>query len=136
MGRWIAGVLMCWGALLPGMAAAQQNGSLAGVVTDSTGSLLPGVTVEASSDALIEKTRSAVTDGRGQYRIVDLRPGVYSVTFTLPGFSTVRRDAIELTVGFTAAVNAELTRGQRLGDGHRAGRDARWSTSRTSTSSG
>ena len=111
MGRWIAAVLMCWGVLLPGLAAAQQNGSLAGVVTDSTGSLLPGVSVEASSDALIEKTRSAVTDGRGQYRIVDLRPGVYSVTFTLPGFSTVRRDAIELTVGFTAAVNAELTVG-------------------------
>ena len=111
MGRWIVGVLMCWGALLPGIAAAQQNGSLAGVVTDSTGSLLPGVSVEASSAALIEKTRSAVTDGRGRYRVVDLRPGVYSVTFTLPGFSTVRRDAIELTVGFTAAVNAELTVG-------------------------
>ena len=118
------------------MAAAQQNGSFAGVVTDSTGSLLPGVTVEASSDALIEKTRSAVTDGRGQYRIVDLRPGVYSVTFTLPGFSTVRRDGIELTVGFTAAVNAELT--SRATSRRRSPCRARrrWSTSRTSTSSG
>src|SRR6187549_3273381 len=89
-------------------AAAHAQSAIAGVVKDTSGAVLPGVTVEAASDVLIEKVRSVVTDGRGQYRIVDLRPGVYSVTFTLPGFSTVRRDAIELTVGFTAAVNAEL----------------------------
>ena len=70
--------------------------------------MLPGVTVEAASPALIEKTRSTVTDGTGQYRLVDLRPGVYTVTVTLPGFSTVKRDGIELTVGFTATVNAEM----------------------------
>ena len=77
-------------------------------MTDASGSVLPGVTVEASSPALIEKIRVVTTDGTGQYRIVDLRPGVYSVTFQLPSFSTVRRDGIELTIGFTATVNAEL----------------------------
>ena len=68
-----------------------------GTVRDASGAVLPGVTVEASSPALIEKTRTAVTDGSGQYRIVDLRPGTYSLTFTLPGFNTVKRDSIELT---------------------------------------
>ena len=70
--------------------------------------MLPGVTVEAASPALIEKVRSVVTDDTGQYRIVDLRPGTYSVTFTLPGFSTVKRDGIELTGTFVATVNADL----------------------------
>jgi hypothetical protein len=93
---------------LPVAASAQQNGSIAGLVSDGSGAVLPGATVEASSPALIEKTRSVVTDGTGQYRLVDLRPGVYSVTVTLPGFSTVKREGIELTVGFTATVNAEL----------------------------
>ena len=73
--------------------------------------MLPGVTVEAASPALIEKVRSVVTDGTGQYRIVDLRPGTYSVTFTLPGFNTVKRDGIELTGSFTATVNAEMSVG-------------------------
>lgn len=95
-------------ATLPLHAAAQQNASIAGLVTDASGSVLPGVTVEATSPALIEKVRVVVTDGTGQYRIVDLRPGVYTVTFQLPSFSTVRRDGIELSVGFTATVNAEL----------------------------
>ncbi|PWT80047.1 MAG: hypothetical protein C5B57_12875 [Blastocatellia bacterium] len=75
---------------------------------DATGAVLPGVTVEAASPALIEKSRSVVTDSQGAYTIVDLRPGVYTVTFTLPGFSTVKRDGIELTTAFTANVNAEL----------------------------
>jgi hypothetical protein len=97
--------------VLPGVAWAQQNPSIAGLVTDSSGAVLPGVTVEASSPVLIEKVRTVVTDGTGQYRIVDLRPGVYTVTFTLPGFSTVRREGVELTVGFTAAINAELGAG-------------------------
>ncbi len=70
--------------------------------------LLPGVTVEASSPALIEKTRSAVTDGSGQYRIVDLRPGTYTLVFTLPGFSIVRRDNIELTGSQTITIPAEM----------------------------
>ena len=65
--------------------------------------VMPGVTVEASSPALIEKVRSAVTDGSGQYRIINLLPGTYTVTFTLPGFSTFKREGIELTTNFTAA---------------------------------
>ena len=73
--------------------------------------VLPGVTVEAASPALIEKVRTAVTDGQGVYRIVDLRPGSYAVTFTLTGFTGVRREGVELTTGFTATVNAELSVG-------------------------
>ena len=81
--------------LLPATVFAQA--SLTGTVRDASGGVLPGVTVEAASPALIEKVRTAVTDDGGQYRIVDLRPGVYALTFTLPGFSTVVRDKIELT---------------------------------------
>jgi hypothetical protein len=92
--------------LAPSMASAQA--SIAGVVRDASGAVLPGVTVEASSPALIEKVRSVVTDGTGQYRIVDLRPGSYVVTFTLTGFSTVQREGIELTGSLVAQVNAEL----------------------------
>src|SRR5690348_16699438 len=80
--------------LAPALASAQ---SLAGVVKDTSGAVLPGVTVEASSPALIERTRSTVTDDRGQYQIVDLRPGTYAVTFTLPGFAKVQRQALELS---------------------------------------
>ena len=89
-------------------AAAYAQASITGVVKDASGAVLPGVTVEASSPELIEKTRSAVTDGAGQYRIVDLRAGVYSVTFTLTGFSSVKRDGIELTGSFTASINADM----------------------------
>ena len=91
--------------------AAYGQASLAGVVKDTSGAVLPGVTVEASSPALIEKVRSVVTDSSGQYRIVDLRPGTYSVTFTLTGFSTVKRDGVELTGFGTITVNADLTVG-------------------------
>lgn len=101
---WVVALVLA----LPGAAGAQQNPSIAGLITDGSGAVLPGVTVEAASPALIEKTRSTVTDGTGQYRLVDLRPGVYTITMTLPGFSTVKRDGIELTVGFTATINAEL----------------------------
>src|SRR5881396_3662231 len=85
-----------------------QTGSIAGVVKDTTGAVLPGVAVEASSPALIERTRTAITDDKGQYKIVDLRPGLYTVTFTLPGFSTVKREGIELSADFTAPINADL----------------------------
>src|SRR5437867_10307742 len=88
--------------------AAAQSGSIAGVVKDATGAVLPGVTVEASSPALIERARAAITDDKGQYKIVDLRPGVYTVTFTLAGFNVSKREGIELTTGFTAPVNAEM----------------------------
>jgi Carboxypeptidase regulatory-like domain len=92
--------------LAPGIAFAQA--SIAGAVRDTSGGLLPGVTVEASSPALIERVRTVVTDGTGQYRIVDLRPGTYTVTFSLPGFNVVKREGIELTGSFTATVNVEL----------------------------
>ena len=92
--------------LLP--AAAFAQGTITGVVRDASGAVLPGVTVEAASPVLIEKVRSVLTDSTGQYRIVDLRPGTYAVTFTLPGFTTVKRDGIELTGDFVASVNADL----------------------------
>ena len=76
---------------------AQAQASLAGTVRDPSGGVLPGVTVEAASPALIEKVRTAVTDGTGQYRIEDLRPGTYAVTFALPGFTTLKRDGIVLS---------------------------------------
>ena len=99
--------------LLPVAAGAQTalSGSIAGVVRDASGGVLPGVTVEASSPALIERTRSVLTDSQGVYRIVGLVPGAYTVTFSLAGFGTVRREGIELTTGFTAQINAELSVG-------------------------
>ena len=100
-------VLVCaWAVLLP--VAARAQASISGVAKDSSGAVLPGVTVEATSPALIEKARSVVTDGSGQYKIVDLRPGTYAVTFTLSGFAPVKRDGIELVGSFAATVNAEL----------------------------
>jgi hypothetical protein len=89
-------------------AFAQSAPSLAGVVKDTSGAVLPGVTVEASSPALIEKVRSVTTDATGQYKIVDLRPGAYTVTFSLTGFSTVKREGVELTGGGTFQINADL----------------------------
>src|SRR5262249_58885820 len=110
----IGRVVMVSGLMvLAGIAWAQSatTGAIAGEVRDATGAVLPGVTVEASSPALIEKVRTSVTDDRGQYKIVELRPGAYIVTFTLGGFSTVRREGIELATGFTAAADAELPLG-------------------------
>ena len=99
---------------VPALSAAQDasSGTIAGVVRDEGGAVLPGVTVEAASPALIERTRTAVTDGEGRYRIVDLRPGTYTVTFTLQGFRSVRREGVEMSTGFVATVNADLGIGQ------------------------
>jgi hypothetical protein len=101
-----------WGiallSVVPGVARGQGLGTVAGIVKDVSGAVLPGVTVEASSPALIEKTRTVVTNESGQYTIVSLPPGTYSVTFTLSGFNVTRRDGIAMLANFTAQVNAEL----------------------------
>src|SRR2546428_3878623 len=101
------GILMSLGIA---SVVSGQSG-IAGDVKDTSGASLPGVTVEASSPALIEKLRTAVTDERGAYRLVDLRPGVYTVVFTLPGFSTVRREGLELPAAFIATLNVEMALG-------------------------
>ena len=110
-------VFVCLAAVavivLPGFVYGQTSQSaLAGVVKDATGAVLPGVTVEAASPALIERVRSVTTDSSGVYRIVDLRPGVYTITFTLPGFNTVKVENFELRADFTASVNADLKVGE------------------------
>jgi hypothetical protein len=91
---------------LPAVAHAQS--AIAGIVKDTSGAVLPGVTVEAASDVLIEKTRSVITDGEGAYRIVDLRPGTYTVSFVLPGFQTFKREGLDLPANFTATINADM----------------------------
>jgi hypothetical protein len=98
-------LFVCSAILVPTLAFAQ---SIAGVVKDASGAVLPGVSVEASSPALIEKTRTVVSDERGQYQIVDLRPGTYAVTFTLPGFTTIARQGLEVSGGGVITVNAEM----------------------------
>src|SRR5262245_27760290 len=99
--------VLCAGVLLAPATVSAQGG-IAGVVRDTTGAVMPGVTVEASSPALIEKARVAVTDNQGQYKIVDLVPGTYMVTFTLAGFKTVKRGDVLLEGTFTAQINADL----------------------------
>jgi carboxypeptidase family protein len=101
-----ASLLVALFAFAPSAAHAQA--SIAGIVKDASGAVMPGVTVEAASPSLIEKTRTAVTDASGQYRIVDLRAGTYTVTFNLTGFNTIRREGVELTGTFTATVNADM----------------------------
>src|SRR5262245_25044950 len=91
---------------IPAIASAQS--AISGLVKDATGAVLPGVTVEVASPVLIEKVRTATTDSQGRYTITDLRPGVYSMTFTLPGFSTFKRDGLELPANFTLPINADL----------------------------
>src|SRR5215471_6879711 len=93
-------------AVLSGAAYAQT--ALAGVVKDTSGAVLPGVTVEAASAVLLEKSRTAVTDATGQYRIPDLLPGKYTVTFTLTGFATVKREDVDVTGGGVLSINADL----------------------------
>src|SRR5437773_936344 len=95
--------------LLPAKVWAQaETGNIVGVARDTSGAVLPGVAVEAASPALIEKVRTAISDEAGRYRIGDLRPGTYTVTFTLPGFSTLKREGITLSSGFTATLKGDL----------------------------
>src|SRR5436190_24109765 len=91
---------------LPSLAHAQS--AISGLVRDASGAVLPGVTVEAASPVLIEKVRTVVSDGEGRYTIIDLRPGTYTVTFSLPGFNTLKREGVELPAGFTATVNGDM----------------------------
>ena len=106
MGKFVRTAVVVAGvALVPALAWA-QTGTIAGVVRDTSGAVMPGVTVEASSPALIEKSRTVVTDGQGLFKIIELSPGTYTVTFTLTGFSTVKRAGIILTADFTATINA------------------------------
>jgi hypothetical protein len=97
------------GVLLVVSSALAQG--ISGTVTDNTGGVLPGVTVSAASPALIEGERLAITDSQGLYSIIDLRPGTYAVTFGLPGFSTVIREGVQLTTGFTANIDSVMTVG-------------------------
>src|SRR5215510_2403219 len=107
MHRFVRGILVVIGlALVPSAAFAQA--SIVGVARDASGAVLPGVTVEASSPALIEKARTVVTNTVGQYSIEDLRPGTYTVTFSLSGFTTVKREGVQLAGSFIATVNADL----------------------------
>src|SRR5438876_2540763 len=99
------------GTLLLIPTAAYAQATLAGVVRDASEAVLPGVTVEASSPVLIEKVRTAVTDGTGQYRITELPPGTYTLTATLTGFSTVKREGIEVTGSGVIPINVELRTG-------------------------
>ena len=94
--------------MLPIPAAAQ---SVAGVVRDASGAVLPGVSIEAASPALIEKVRTVVSDGAGQYRLENLTPGIYKITYTLPGFTTFERDRVEITTGVTITINADMRLG-------------------------
>ena len=97
--------------VLRAFPAAHVAQAIAGVVHDASGAALPDVAVQAESSALIEKVRTVVTDGSGQYRIEDLRPGTYTVTFTRAGFGPYVRDGVEITSAFTASVNAQLAPG-------------------------
>src|SRR5438309_10984317 len=94
-------VIFSFALVLTPAASAQQTSAIAGVVKDTSGGVLPGVTVEAASPALIEKVRTATSDGEGRYNIVDLQPGTYTVTFTLTGFGVFRREGVVLPSGFT-----------------------------------
>jgi hypothetical protein len=107
---WILGAVL---AALPSAALAQNSGQITGVVRDTSGAVMPGVLIEVASPALIEKVRSTTTGSDGQYRIINLPVGTYTVTFTLEGFTRQQRNDIVLTTGFTASVNAAMSVGQR-----------------------
>src|SRR5215467_158830 len=100
------GVVVLALLFLPASAFAQA--SISGTVKDASGGVLPGVTIEAASDVLIEKVRTATTDGNGRYQIVDLRPGTYTVSFTLTGFNTIKREGVELSGTGNTVVDTDL----------------------------
>src|SRR5436309_6325366 len=106
-------VLVAVACMLVAASASAQDGAMAGVVRDSSEAVLPGVRVEVTSPALIEKVRSTTTDDSGQYQIANLQVGVYTVTFTLDGFSTLERGGVELTTGFTSNITVVMMIGQR-----------------------
>ena len=106
---WCFVVLLSAALVLPGTALA-QTGGISGEVVDETGGVLPGVTATATSPGVID-VRTAVTGGDGRYTFVGLTPGIYLVEFTLPGFSTVRREGIELSAGFTANIDIQMVVG-------------------------
>ena len=108
MRRFTRLALFVLGSMTLTTSSAYAQASITGVVRDPSGAVLPGVTVEASSPALIEKARVVVTDGNGQYRVDDLRPGTYAVMFTLNGFATVRREGIELVGSFVATIDTDM----------------------------
>src|SRR5258705_12772566 len=111
--RFLVCVVTVVSLVLPATVCGQSaQSALAGVVKDATGGVLPGVTVEAASPALIERVRSVTTDSSGLYRIVDLRPGVYTISFTLPGFNSVRVESFDLRADFVATVNADMKVGE------------------------
>jgi hypothetical protein len=107
----------------PFHAATSKQGAIAGVVRDATGAVLPGVSVEAASPALIEKVRTVVTNGEGQYKILDLRPGTYTVTFSLTGFNVLKREGVELTTGIHGDRECRNASGIAPGNGHGLRRD-------------
>src|SRR5262245_17622848 len=105
---WRLGYLGLLATLFLAPATAWGQSAISGVARDTTGAILPGVTVEAASPALIEKSRSAVTDGQGRYTIVELRPGIYTITFSLPGFNSLRREGVEVATGASVPINVVL----------------------------
>ncbi len=113
MSRWrFVVVLLCLAVTRTALAQGTGNAAITGVAKDTSGAVLPGVTIEAASPSLSGQVRSVVTDEKGEFRILELRPGTYSVTFALPGFSTLKRDSIQLSPNFTATINAELKIGE------------------------
>ena len=106
--RWSVRLLGIVGLFLALSSAASAQSAISGVVRDTSGAVMPGVSVEAASPVLIEKVRTATTDEQGRYTIIDLRPGVYTITFTLSGFNTYRQEGLQLPANFTATVNADL----------------------------
>ena len=106
--RMILRILVLAGVVVMLPSAARAQVTLAGSVKDASGAVLPGVTVEAASPALIEKTRTAVSDGTGQYRIESLVPGTYTLTFTLAGFSTLKREGVEVSGAGVISINADM----------------------------